>query len=213
MLKSLCAIVVLALCGVTQAIHFYTTPGTTRCFYEELTKSSLVIANVDAYASTSGRQGKFVKVPDVSLELSVYETFDNEHLVMKQKSNAYGEFAFSAVESGEHRFCITPTFKDKKSTLRVLFDIVQAGDEMIDSQKRDTISLMKNKVKEMNNKLQEIKREQELIREREAIFRDLSETTNGKVVKFCIVQLVVLAAVCWMQLKYLKSFFIKHKVV
>jgi hypothetical protein len=132
---------------------------------------------------------------------------------VSQKSPAQGEFTFSAIESGEHRLCITPQYADKKAHIRVFFDLVQLGSEVLDSQKKDTVTLLTNKVKEVNNKLQEIKREQELIRERESSFRDRSESTNGKVVLWSLIQLTVLGATCFWQLRHLKTFFVKQKVL
>jgi hypothetical protein len=95
----------------------------------------------------------------------------------------------------------------------VFFDLAIAGSEYIDSKGKDDVSLLKNKAKELNNKLNEIQREQQLMREREALFRDQSESTNAKVVKWSVVQLVVLGATGYFQLRHLKQFFIKQKVL
>ena len=50
------------------------------------------------------------------------------------------------------------------------------------------------------------------MQEREAEFRDQSETTNSRVVRWTIIQLVVLSAACAWQLSHLRSFFIKQKL-
>jgi hypothetical protein len=48
--------------------------------------------------------------------------------------------------------------------------------------------------------------------EREAEFRDQSESTNSKMVRYTIIQLVVLGVTCALQLSHLRSFFIKQKL-
>jgi len=48
--------------------------------------------------------------------------------------------------------------------------------------------------------------------EREAEFRDQSESTNARVVRWTLIQLVVLGVTCTWQLSHLKSFFIKQKL-
>jgi hypothetical protein len=48
--------------------------------------------------------------------------------------------------------------------------------------------------------------------EREAEFRDQSESTNARVVRWTLVQLVVLGITCAWQLSHLRSFFIKQKL-
>jgi hypothetical protein len=48
--------------------------------------------------------------------------------------------------------------------------------------------------------------------EREAEFRDQSESTNSKIVRYTIIQLIVLGVTCAWQLSHLRSFFIKQKL-
>ncbi|KAK1717064.1 emp24/gp25L/p24 family/GOLD [Colletotrichum lupini] len=48
--------------------------------------------------------------------------------------------------------------------------------------------------------------------EREAEFRDQSESTNARVIRWMLIQLTVLAVTCTWQLSHLRSFFIKQKL-
>lgn len=132
---------------------------------------------------------------------------------MSQKSSSNGDFTFSALDSGEHKFCITPSYSDKKARIRVFFDLALAGSEIIDSKRKDEVSVLVNQIKTLSNKVQQIQMEQKLMREREESFRDQSESTNAKVVRWSIIQVIVLLATCGWQLTYLKSFFIKQKVL
>jgi p24 family protein alpha len=50
------------------------------------------------------------------------------------------------------------------------------------------------------------------LQEREAEFRDQSETTNARVVRWMFIQVIVLGATCAWQLSHLRSFFIKQKL-
>lgn len=50
------------------------------------------------------------------------------------------------------------------------------------------------------------------LQEREAEFRDQSESTNGRVIRWIVIQLVILGATCAWQLSHLRSFFIKQKL-
>ena len=51
-----------------------------------------------------------------------------------------------------------------------------------------------------------------LMQEREAEFRDQSETTNARVVRWTLLQLIVLGVTCAWQLSHLRAFFIKQKL-
>jgi hypothetical protein len=50
------------------------------------------------------------------------------------------------------------------------------------------------------------------LQEREAEFRDQSEATNSRVVRWALMQLAVLSLACAWQLSHLRSFFIKQKL-
>lgn len=45
---------------------------------------------------------------DLSIFITVEETFDNDHRVVSQKGAGQGRFTFSAADSGDHRICFTP---------------------------------------------------------------------------------------------------------
>ncbi|KAH3687562.1 hypothetical protein WICPIJ_001463 [Wickerhamomyces pijperi] len=196
---------------LTTALHFYANPGQTRCFYEELSKGTVVIGKFDSYINIGGDE--YSKVTNLKLEVTVDETFDNNHRVVTQKSSAAGDITYSASESGEHKFCITPVYFDRKTKVRVFFDVIIAGSEIIDSQRKDEVTIITNKVKELSNKIEEIRNEQLLFREREESFRNQSESTNGKVVVWSLIQFVVLILSGVWQLFHLKTFFIKQKVL
>lgn len=82
----------------------------------------------------------------------------------------------------------------------------------IESSDKDKMGEVVQKVKDLNARLQDVRREQVFQREREADFRDQSESVNGRVVRWTLVQLSVLGATCAWQLSYLRAFFIKQKL-
>ncbi|CCH43802.1 Transmembrane protein [Wickerhamomyces ciferrii] len=161
MLKQI-SVIVLVLVQLVSGLHFYTSPGDTRCFYEELPKDQVVIGKFDAYVNSRGNE--FESDSRLKLSITVDETFDNDHRVVSQKSSSSGDFTFSALDSGEHKFCITPSYSDKTTKIRVFFDLVQAAGETIDSKRKDEVSVLTNKVKQLNNMIQEIQNEQKLMR-------------------------------------------------
>jgi hypothetical protein len=50
------------------------------------------------------------------------------------------------------------------------------------------------------------------MQEREAEFRDQSEHTNARVVRWSLMQLAILGITCVWQLSHLRAFFIKQKL-
>lgn len=123
---------------------------------------------------------------------------------------------FNSLDPGEHKLCLMPTYNDnrKGKKHRVYVDLVMGSSaEYIDVRVTDKVDSLTGKVFDLNQKLQEIRSEQEQIRRKEESFRDSSETTNGKVMKWFVIQIFVLLGACAYQLRHLKSFFVKQKIV
>jgi hypothetical protein len=92
-------------------------------------------------------------------------------------------------------------------------DFAIGSDAAFDSKQEKKVVSLAERVKRLNDKLVMIQREQSLMREREASFRDQSEATNARVVRWTFIQLFVLGVTCAWQLSHLRSFFTKQKLV
>lgn len=209
-LVALCLLV----CNV-HALHFYLKTGETRCFYEDLQSDTLVVGKLDAYEFDE-RVLDYYKNDNLKLKITIDETFDNDHRVVDQTSSPSGDLTFTSVDSGEHKICLTPIYSDgtKGKVHRIFFDIaIGSASDYVDSKSSRKVDGLTLQIQNLNRKLQEIHLEQETIREREAFFRNQSETTNSRVVWWSIIQLVVLVSTCAYQLRHLKGFFVKQKIV
>ncbi|KAL8926410.1 MAG: hypothetical protein Q9208_002953 [Pyrenodesmia sp. 3 TL-2023] len=163
----------------------------------------------------------FHTTPDVGIWVTVEEVFDNDHRVVNTKGAATGKFTFSAADSGDHRICFTPTGPGVATWLssgqsvggtKLTLDLAIGETSQIESTDKSKIQDIVQKVKDLNGRLQDIRREQVFQREREAEFRDQSESTNARVVRWTLLQLVVLGLTCAWQLSHLRAFFIKQKL-
>ncbi|KAH3672174.1 hypothetical protein WICMUC_004435 [Wickerhamomyces mucosus] len=202
--------------SIANAFYFYITGGDRKCFYKELSQGTLLVGkydvevydpNTDSFSKTTAKQ--------LGVIIDVEEVFDDNHRVVHQKGAPNGEFTFSAIDSGDHRICFQPQsggwLAKVKTKVNVDFEI--GDNEKLDSKKKGKVQSLTEKVKILNNKILDIKREQKLMREREASFRDQSEKTNSRVVRWSIIQLVALGATCAWQLNHLRTFFVKQKIV
>ena len=154
--------------------------------------------------------------------ITVDETFDNDHRIVSQRGSSSGKFTFSAADSGDHRLCFTPT--NVPATSGFLFSGSQVGGvkfeldmaigdtSKIESSDKNKMEDVVQKVRDLNARLQDVRREQVFQREREMEFRDQSESVNGRVVRWTLIQLAVLGVTCAWQLSYLRAFFIKQKL-
>jgi len=215
-LLSLCALL-----SPVQSLYFYMDGREPKCFFEELPKDTLVVGHYSAEEWSQERKEWF-KHEGLSILITVDEIFDSDHRVVKQQGSHSGRFTFTAADSGDHKICFRPS-STLSSTgwlvgghalggIKMTLDLVIGETSEIESTDKGKIQDIVQKVKDLNSRLSDIRKEQVFQREREAEFRDQSESTNARVVRWTLIQLVVLGVTCAWQLSHLKSFFIKQKL-
>ncbi|KAL8859533.1 MAG: hypothetical protein Q9178_003932 [Gyalolechia marmorata] len=210
----------LALALPTNAVYFYLEGLNPKCFYEELPKDTMVAGHYKAEKFDTN-SNSWVTGQDLNIQVTVDEVFDNDHRVVNTKGAATGKFTFSAADSGEHKICFLPSVSggggwlsggQLSGHIKLTLDIAIGETSQIESTDKSKISEIVQKVKDLNGRLQDIRREQVFQREREAEFRDQSESTNARVVRWTLLQLVILGVTCAWQLSHLRAFFIKQKL-
>ncbi|KAL2867937.1 emp24/gp25L/p24 family protein [Aspergillus lucknowensis] len=218
--SALAVYAILCLSIPANALYFYVDGRQTRCFYEELPKDTLVVGT---YSSEVIDQTSGTYAVDQSLKIliTVDEVFDNDHRVVNKRDSHSGRFTFSAADPGSHKICLTPETNVATSgwlsgsaagAVRITLDMAIGETSKIESEDKGKMSDLVQRVKDLNGRLQDIRREQVFQREREAEFRDQSEATNSRVVRWTLMQLAVLSVACAWQLSHLRSFFIKQKL-
>ncbi|KAL1960201.1 hypothetical protein VTO42DRAFT_8744 [Malbranchea cinnamomea] len=211
-------VTVLSLSVPSQALYFYVSGRQRKCFYEELPQDTLVVGTykaevynprADSYGPNSG----------LMMVITVEETFDNDHRVLSQRGGDSGRFTFTAADAGEHKLCFSPDSQGSGGWLsgasgpvKLTVDLAIGETSKIESEDKGKLEDMASRVRNLNSRLQDIRREQVFQREREAQFRDQSELTNARVVRWTVIQIIVLLATCAWQLSHLRSFFIKQKL-
>jgi len=109
--------------------------------------------------------------------------------------------------------------KNKKESVRVLFDVVLMSDEGQDEELQNKI-IKKEHLTPLEENFQEgiraantILNEMKYMERREARMRHTAESTNGKIRLFSYVSVIVLLGVTWLQRTYLRSYFKKKKLM
>lgn len=212
-------------------IHYYSEAGSRKCFYKDLDLGSMLVGKykMEILDPDTGDYYNPRDRINTGILIDVEETFDSNHRVVHQKGASSGQFTFSAIDSGEHRICLTPrTFFKKWQTggsndpyiikdlkfkhARILVDFSITDGALLDSGHSTHVQSINDRITQLNDKLIDIKREQKFIREKEEQFRDLSELTCDRVFRWLIIQFGALFLTCIYQLFTLQRFFIKVKV-
>jgi p24 family protein alpha len=127
----------------------------------------------EAYDTQSG---SFQPNPDLAIQITVDETFDNDHRVVSQtstSSDSLSKFTFSAADSGLHRLCFTPSGPGAIAIggwfsggwtdmggVKLSLDLAIGATSKIESDDKGKIEGIVGKVKELNGRLMDIRREQ-----------------------------------------------------
>ncbi|KAK9371372.1 emp24/gp25L/p24 family/GOLD-domain-containing protein [Lipomyces kononenkoae] len=215
---TLAILVILIVARGVDGLYFYLEGSERKCFLEELPQDTLVVGvyNAEEYVPETNT---FVQPATLGVQITVEEIFDNNHRVVNQRGAASGKFTFTAADPGEHRICLqtniggTGWFSRQKVRVNLDIAVGETGIFSKDHTKSEKFTSLVEKVQELNHRLADIKREQLFQRDREADFRDISEKTNARVVRWSIIQLVVIGATCAWQLSHLRGFFVKQKLV
>jgi len=211
----------LGLASAVQALYFFIDGTTPKCFFEELPKDTMVVGHYTAEEWDENLRA-WARHDGISIYISVDELFDNDHRVVSQRGSSSGRFTFSAADAGDHKICFTSSSnsgrqnwlsaKTPNGGIKLTLDLAIGESSQIESTDKDKLEDIAHRVKDLNNRLADIRREQVFQREREAEFRDQSETTNARVIRWILIQLAILAITCTWQLSHLRSFFIKQKL-
>ncbi|KAJ6135837.1 hypothetical protein N7512_000997 [Penicillium capsulatum] len=200
------------------ALYFYVDGRQTKCFFEDLPKDTLVAGKFETEV-LNPQSNTYSIDHSLKVQITVEETFDNDHRVVSKRENHSGRFTFSAADAGQHRVCFMADtdatsgwLSNSKGAVKFSLDLVIGETSKIETEDKDKMKDIVQRVRDLNSRLHDIRREQVYQREREAEFRDQSETTNGRVVRWTLIQLAVLSAACAWQLSHLRSFFIKQKL-
>jgi hypothetical protein len=91
--------------------------------------------------------------------------------------------------------------------------IGDAGDPHITSPVEAQLSDIALQISKTTEQASDLQREQTLQREREALFRDGSAKLNASVLKWAVIQVIVIAAAAFYQVHHLQRFFRAKKLV
>ncbi|KAL7423320.1 emp24p/erv25p-related protein [Cryptotrichosporon argae] len=203
----------LPLLSFTQALHFYFESNEKRCFLEELPSDTIVEGH---YKALLWKEDESAWKIDEQLGIHVnVEEVTTGHVVVNTRGPSDGRFTFTSHEPGDHNICIHSNMTGgwlSNEHIKLYLDInVGSARHDIDSD-LSHVTTLASKLRELNNKVADIQREQRYMREVEAQFRDASELTNARAVKWSLLQLAVLIAAGVWQMRYLKVYFEDKKL-
>jgi len=213
-------ILLLSVLSFCSAVYFQLEEGQTKCFLEEVPRDTLIVGkysaeeivatgNYQAYPPAQGEETAF------GIRVTVNDPEGG--VILQRDMKPIGRVAFTSQVGGEYKVCFqtnTTRWFGKKS---VRFHLsLEAGVSATDYEqvaKQEHLSEIELTIRKLNDRVKEVRSEQSFQRNREAVFRNTSESTNGRVMWWSIIQTSILVGAGIWQISHLKHFFKAKKLV
>jgi hypothetical protein len=193
------------------AVYFNVQEGTkSKCLLEDTPSDTLMVGrykNLD--------HGMLNKGARESLVIVVIDPSGRE--VTRQDMEDEGKFAFTSQSGGEHSICFKTQTETRGRDVRTFrvemdLDVGEAAVDYGDIAKQEHLSAIEVEIRKLNEKFRDLRKEQEYQKKREEAFRNVSESTNSKVVWWTVLQtLALIGAGVWQYMRF-KTFFKGKKV-
>lgn len=100
--------------------------------------------------------------------ITVDETFDNDHRVVSKREHHSGRFTFTAADAGQHKICFTAEtdaqtsgwLSSSQGAVKISLDIAIGETSKIETEDKDKMKDIVQRVKDLNGRLHDIRREQ-----------------------------------------------------
>jgi len=178
--------------------------------------------NVDAHAEecffdkvTAGtKMGLTFEVAEGGfLDIDVKITGPDEKVIYQGERESNGKYTFAAHVDGVYTYC----FSNAMSTMtpKIVMFSMDVGEppKSQDAESEAHHNKLEEMIKELSTSLTSVKHEQEYMAVRDRIHRAINESTNSRVVMWAFFEAVVLVAMTFGQVYYLKRFFEVRRVV
>jgi len=204
------------LIGAANGLFFHIKQGEVKCFVEEVPDETMV----------SGKYKTLKHLPDGSyaqeamkgVGMHVKINGPDDSVIMAKDYEAEGRFTFNTHEAGEHTICLSSNTTSGwfgGELMRIYLDL-RVGEQSVDYEKvakKEQLTQVETRLYQLIAQVKQIANEQAYQRTREATFREVSESTNVKVLWWSLAQAFILIMVAFMQLRHLKGFFEAKKLV
>eukprot|EP00127_Corallochytrium_limacisporum_P005208 Clim_evm25s201 gene=Clim_evmTU25s201 len=140
----------------------------------------------------------------LDIDVSAFDPSDTQ--LHKSQRQSSGRVSLSARKDGRYKFCLGNEMSTR-TVKTVKFDLTRSRIEPPEPLKDEQQNRLLQMVTELNEKLITIKHEQEYLEVREKIHREISDSTNSRVVMWSFFEALVIVAMTAGQIWYLRRFF------
>eukprot|EP00037_Helgoeca_nana_P015340 m.143294 g.143294 ORF g.143294 m.143294 type:complete len:220 (+) comp22974_c0_seq1:23-682(+) len=212
------AAVVAAMLPSTSGLYFHIKESEVKCFIEEVPDETMVTGKYRVQKPNA--DGTFSDGEDGSQGIGMHVKIKDPtgDVVMDKDYAGSGRFVFHTHEAGEHSICISTNSTrwfsgGEQVRVHLAIKVGEAGNDYDTIQKKEQLTQMETRLYQLLAQVRQISNEQAYQRTREATFRQISESTNVRVLWWSIAQAGILIIIAALQLRHLRGFFEAKKLV
>ncbi|XP_042022318.1 transmembrane emp24 domain-containing protein p24delta9-like [Salvia splendens] len=192
-----------------ESIRFDLETGHTKCIAEDIKLNSMTVGKYQVVNYNEG-----LPLPDShKITIRVTSSYGNNYHYAENV--AWGHFAFQAADAGDYMACFFAADTKPSSFMTVDFEWKSgvAAKDWSNIAKKGSVTAMELELQRMYDTVQAIHDEIYYLREREKEMQQLNISTNSKMAWLSFLSLLVSLSVTGLQLRHLKSFFQKKKLI
>jgi len=135
-------------------------------------------------------------------------------IVYSKLASSEGKFAHTATVDGEYRACFSNEGAGHPQKI-VTFDFHTGADAKDYSSvaKQGQLKPLEVELKRLEDMVISIHQEMEYLKEREVAMRATNDSTNGRLLWFSLISVLILVALAVLQLLYLRRYFLSRKLI
>eukprot|EP00035_Acanthoeca_spectabilis_P020508 m.433284 g.433284 ORF g.433284 m.433284 type:complete len:220 (-) comp17556_c0_seq1:2648-3307(-) len=199
-------------------LYFHIKEGEVKCFIEEVPDETMVTGSYRVQKPNP--DGSFGDSDENSQGIGIHVKVKDPtgDIVMDKDYAGKGRFVFNTHEAGEHQVCLSTNSTRWFSggghvRVHLAIKVGEAGNDYDTIQKKEQLTQMETRLYQLLAQVRQIANEQAYQRTREATFRQISESTNVRVLWWSIAQAGILIIIAALQLRHLRGFFEAKKLV
>eukprot|EP01120_Amphizonella_sp_Union-15-10_P015630 TRINITY_DN8078_c0_g1_i5.p1 TRINITY_DN8078_c0_g1~~TRINITY_DN8078_c0_g1_i5.p1 ORF type:complete len:239 (-),score=31.71 TRINITY_DN8078_c0_g1_i5:59-712(-) len=214
-LTTLCLCTLLAyLILPIHSMYLYMEEGEKKCFAEEVPKDTMILANWSV-SEIKGESEETLETKKTTIILTVKDPL--QALIYQKNLALSARFGFTSQMGGEHIICFQSStsswFRKIRFKFRLALVTGGSASDWQDVASKEHLSVIETKLRKLSADVENMRSEQNYQRVREEAFSSTSESTNSMVFWWSFFQISVVCLVAYFQIRHLKLFFKKKKIV
>jgi p24 family protein delta-1 len=182
--------------------QFQLTEASTKCFSEEISRDALALGTYKIPPGNKYDDG----VVSIKATGPTLDSLGASKTHFKKKVAKYGNFAFTAEETGSHHVCFS-NMGHKPVRIEFTLKVGVAAKDYSEVARKEHLEPLQVELKRLEDAAKEIHTEQLYMRRREEEMRDTNESTSDRLKWFSTSTVLILSILGGWQILYLRSFF------